>query len=1064
MNLVRIFFATVLVSISTILPIYAATQPLPTLIANPSEAASRMSTGVTQAVSGITTKNSFTNLPTEIDQSALRAELSGLFRAQSAKDVKTFCEAFVNRVRDGVFGSEQRGLSNFLSMRDVSGGVNARCNEWATAADIEERTIVAYAQSKNIAYSRNADNIPPGSGRTLAEVNTAKQRTDTRKAAFLSPSTFLANINAENKKRLEDWKRANCGGENATTNNCQEADRLLASFGTGTAATAARTQAVTDAQKRYDDAQKDFTDSRCPATFTPSTPGASESEPCKSLRAERDAAKTALDNAQAAAVGGAQAETNNQNQGACQGGLANLSFGCFFQSVVDGAKYLLQALLIGMIAGPLLTISGLLFDTVLTISIVNFSNIIGSIGTGTDSAIYATWVLIRNLFNIIILFQLLKIAIQKILGDLVGKQDDLKKRLIAIIIFALLTNFSFFFTKALVDLSNIAALQFYAGMAEPKPEGTNVFQNSISIAMVEGLGIKTGLILDITGAASAENLLGATSEGAVAKDSFQDSFIGILILFLLLLLASFILVQGAAIFMTRMVVLILLIILSPLMFARGIVGFVEKWSDKWWSTLLEQLYVAPLYLAMLFIVLKVGGGGTEYGLLAKLVDPATSGFAGGTVSYFGSIIAMIIQGGIMAGLFIAAVKIAKDFGGVAAQKSSAWGARAYGAAVGGAGGYAMRKSVGRLGASVTTGKWGTSLQNAKQQGGIRGALANSVLTVGTSASNAKFDVRNSSVLKGAEKLSGGRLDISKMGSGASKGFYDEATADADRRKKEREEKAKATTQIRATRNETGDEKSARERANTERLATYGKVAEYEKDESGKIIMVDKIGEDGKVVLDKNNMPVRVPQQKRDAKGNLEFKDDLVTRVTTKTGDIGAALAGTKSQSKINAGVTADAKNKVAEMRKKKIAEDRIKDQEKILEKYAFTTEGGLKTLIEINYALESDIEENEKKIRLLKEKGQKTKIGTIKKKRKVISSIIDPKTNKPTEREEEYEEDVFDYVIADENDKKEVVMLENENRKLLNTKDKAKKWHERQSEGSTWSEKEKKEEKKDEKK
>ena len=70
------------------------------------------------------------------------------------------------------------------------------------------------------------------------------------------------------------------------------------------------------------------------------------------------------------------------------------------------------------------------------------------------------WVVVRDLSNIFFIFILLYIAFQTILG-LGGHGGGPKKMIAQVIIMALLINFSMFFTKVIIDSSNILALIFY---------------------------------------------------------------------------------------------------------------------------------------------------------------------------------------------------------------------------------------------------------------------------------------------------------------------------------------------------------------------------------------------------------------------------------------------------------------------------------------------------------------------------------------------------------------------------------------------------------------------------
>ncbi len=592
--------------------------------------------------------------------------------------------------------------------------------------------------------------------------------------------TDTASLQRVVKNYYENPGRTACvtdGAAAANTNTCRPTTAQITYW--REKVTASRASLVPEARVTNAENSVENLESRYAAEC--GTPEKRATTACTELQTQIDTAKTAAEQANA---------TADQPSGPCSGlqFLGNFGY-CAWQGVV----YIFKAFIIGVIAGPILTISGLIFDYSLYFGIIKFPELLRGLGaSSSESSIYATWVIVRNLFNIIIVFQLLKIAIYKILTPVLSKSPgDLKRLLMSIIVFTLFVNFSFFFTKALIDISNITALQFYSGMGGSQSEDGNFTQGNIGIAIAEGLGISTRNILQVAADAvappSAQDYGGVTvaSGTTVQAGTFEDSILGVIILFCLLMLASFVLIQGAAIFITRSVILIFLIVFSPLMFARNIVGFVNTWSEKWWDMLLEQLFVAPLYLGMLFLTLKMAGDGQSYGILT-ILSQEEGAFGSG---YFASAATMIIQGAIMAGLFISAVKLAKDFGGAAAKKSSAWGAKAYGAAVGGAGGAVMRRGLGGAANRFSNSqKW----KDRAAGTGIGAAASRGLLSIADKGKNSTFDFRNSSALKGANGMAGKfGLDLKDAGAGAGGGFVTERAA-AD---KKREDKIKREQEL-----------------------------------------------------------------------------------------------------------------------------------------------------------------------------------------------------------------------------------------------------------------------------
>ncbi len=97
-----------------------------------------------------------------------------------------------------------------------------------------------------------------------------------------------------------------------------------------------------------------------------------------------------------------------------------------------------------------LVLNGAIYHTVVNVS-ENYNNL---------PAINEAWKVIRDIANMAFIFVLLYAAIQQILG--IGK--DVKGLIVRVIVVAVLINFSLFFTKFIIDMSNILALTFYDAM------------------------------------------------------------------------------------------------------------------------------------------------------------------------------------------------------------------------------------------------------------------------------------------------------------------------------------------------------------------------------------------------------------------------------------------------------------------------------------------------------------------------------------------------------------------------------------------------------------------------
>lgn len=579
-------------------------------------------------------------------------------------------------------------------------------------------------------------------------------------------------------------------------------------------------------------------------------------------------------------------------------------------------------LMLGLFQGPVITIAGtilylsnLVFDYSIYFSIIRFGDFLGStpLANASDpnsSSMYATWTIIRNLFNIIIVFQLLKFSIYKIIGR--GGDSEFKKSIIAIIIFALFTNFSFFFTKALIDVSNIVTLQFYAAAGgDPTPGEFN--QSNITKSIMQTFSIQNVIYND--------NSLGNISGAEVAKsvrlsgekvEPFANTFTGTIVIFFMMLVASFVLLQGAAIFIARAVALIFVVMFSPLMFAKDIFGPLDKISKQWWDMLLEQLYVAPAYLGLLFLTLKLAGGGT--GLLYY----TKSGF--NVTNATNTLVESFFSFAIISGLLVGCVTLAKRFGGLAAKRSSAWGAAAYGSVVGGGASYLGRKTAGRLADRYSNSE---RLKTWAAEDTVRGAAARRTISLLDSTKTASFDFRNSDTLKRANSAAGKYgLDLKDAGKGTGVGgFVKERSANEDARKKAFNERVKL---VNVDTSRMGDaEKKKAEAANTERRERFLRNKSLTGREKFEDFRENTDGLTGTALTEAERRNEVLEKDFKKAQG-------LINRASTVVQDVRfKAVAGEKTNYAIAKKLSEDAKK---ESVKKRQANDRDADIKKIATK------------------------------------------------------------------------------------------------------------------------------------
>lgn len=286
-----------------------------------------------------------------------------------------------------------------------------------------------------------------------------------------------------------------------------------------------------------------------------------------------------------------------------------------------------------------------LFNQAINVSVRTFSNYANS------AAVQTSWGAIRDLVNMGFIFALLYIAIGTILEL---QAIDWKKLVPKLIIVALLVNFSAFFTRVVIDVSNIAANQFYLSAAVGDTAGG---APDITTALMKGVDI-----FRTTMASEPKDFAGPSIGGKVIANpgglDWSKIVTGFLGGIVLALVASFVFLAGTVLFVVRTIRLLFLIILSPLAFFFIILPKTEGYWKKWLSVLISDAVFAPAFLIMIYMVTtiaqKLGAAGG-----------AGSGWVGETI-YFMLII----------GLLLGAIIVAKNLGAAgagAAMKFGSWG-------------------------------------------------------------------------------------------------------------------------------------------------------------------------------------------------------------------------------------------------------------------------------------------------------------------------------------------------------------------------------------------------------
>ncbi len=412
-----------------------------------------------------------------------------------------------------------------------------------------------------------------------------------------------------------------------------------------------------------------------------------------------------------------------------------------------------------------LALTGFLLNIVLDITVASMANTIDKLKV-IDSA----WGVIRDFANMLFIFILLYIAISTILGL---TSVNTKKLLMNLILAAIFINFSLFFTKAIIDASNIIALGFYKqwpdlgiqdlGRIEKKDYsktgGSNTIMNALSLSSLYGDLIE----------ANATNPLRNLNPAQVAADNLSvpiRMFTAVIMGAVLIQVAAFVFLVAAILFIIRFVILIFLMILSPLMFASAILPQFSGLTKKWWQAFNEQILFAPAYMLLTLIAFRILQSDGFRSIVPKTSQDGQPLTLVQSLLNTGQTSMTIVVNYVIVMVFLlGAIVIAKKLGAWGADAAVNWGGKlTFGAA-----GYAGRQTIGRGAAAI---KDSEMMKNLRRDNPMLGKLATKGLG---KVAGSSFDAR------------GINKDLSKnlnLGKPTGKGGY---SADAEARLKAEKE-------------------------------------------------------------------------------------------------------------------------------------------------------------------------------------------------------------------------------------------------------------------------------------
>ncbi|MEI8174505.1 MAG: hypothetical protein WCG28_00980 [bacterium] len=410
----------------------------------------------------------------------------------------------------------------------------------------------------------------------------------------------------------------------------------------------------------------------------------------------------------------------------------------------------------------LLWLSAQFFDVMINLGI-------SSSVTSASGFIPAAWAIVRDISNIFFILILLYVAIQTILG----MGHETKKIIVRVIIIALLINFSMFFTKIIIDSSNILALVFYNKL-DVGTRNANGTDRPSDPALQGGKDIAGGMwkTFDATRLITSDTirLLGTTTVNGVTTTSGGMPFalkFGIMVIAgSIMLFAAYTFFIAGLMFIGRLIELWVLIIFSPFAFMSwplpALAGAEYLGWNAWLKRLIATSFMAPIFMFFIYLIF--------------MLLPHMSTFTrGDKTTILGVILGILIPAIIVMALLLKATDFAKKGGGqfgelVLKGASLAIGATA--AAV--SGGETM--AVGGLAANVASSK---GLQEAAKQTGFGGTIASLGLKTAKYGSNASFDIRNAPGMGSLAKAGG--LNLGK----ANEGGYMQARAEKVKKRQER---------------------------------------------------------------------------------------------------------------------------------------------------------------------------------------------------------------------------------------------------------------------------------------
>ena len=339
------------------------------------------------------------------------------------------------------------------------------------------------------------------------------------------------------------------------------------------------------------------------------------------------------------------------------------------------------------------------------------------------------WVVCRDIANTFFIFVLLYIAIMTILGQLSG---GTKKLLMTVVVVALFMNFSMYITRFVVDVGNMAAIEFYNAFGDE--DGT---QGKYSIPFPEIIeqDITAGFLFNIQ--KQANNVITSLNVDVGSLKAnwpwivFAWFCIGcVLIVFIFVMLAMSFLMVG------RVAMIWILMIVSPLAFFSKAVPKFDRYFGEWTNKLIQNTFFPAVFLFFLY-------------LASILTNALTTTLPNTQTSTTGLLFTLMIRAAVAAAFLIYGLKTATGMAGQAGSMASKYLTMGTGAALG-VGAWGMRGIAGRS-SQYLRDKWEREGTLDQKKTTVFGRMQLATLD---KAQNSTFDIRNTGGFQSAAGIAG----------------------------------------------------------------------------------------------------------------------------------------------------------------------------------------------------------------------------------------------------------------------------------------------------------------------